>query len=69
MKLVADWQRAWRWNSMHAMAAAIALQGAWTAIPDDLKQHVSGALVNGVTIALLVLGIIGRLRDQGSAPK
>lgn len=69
MKLVAGWKRAWRWNSMHAMAAAIALQGAWAAIPDDLKQHVPVALVNGVTIALLVLGIIGRLRDQGSAPK
>ena len=69
MKLVADWQRAWRWNSMHAMTAAIAFQGAWGGIPDDLKQHVPGALVNGVTIALLALGIIGRLRDQGSAPK
>lgn len=54
---------------MHAMAAAIALQGAWTAIPDDLKMHVPGAMVNGVTIALLVLGIIGRLRDQGPALK
>ena len=69
MRLVADWKRAWTWNSVHAMTAAIALQGAWAAIPDDLKQHAPGALVNGVTIALLALGIIGRLRDQGSAPK
>lgn len=69
MKFVADWQRAWRWNSVHAMTAAIALQGAWAAIPDDLKQHIPAAMVNGVTIALLVLGIIGRLRDQGPALK
>lgn len=66
MKLVADWKRAWTWNSVHAMTAAIALQGAWAAIPDDLKMHVPGALVNGVTVALLVLGVVGRLRDQGS---
>lgn len=69
MKLVSDWQQAWRWNSVHAMAAAAALQGAWAAVPDSLRQYASPHVVTGVTIALLVLGFIGRLRDQTPAPK
>lgn len=69
MKLVANWKQAWRWSSMHAMTAAGAIQGAWLAIPDDMKRHIPTVLVGGITIGLLVFGLAGRLRDQTPKPK
>jgi hypothetical protein len=40
------------------------LQAAWAALPDDLKQHVPAGIVTAVSIALLLLGIGGRLVRQ-----
>jgi len=64
MKLVDDWQRAWRWSSMHAMTAALAIQGAWVAIPAEMQQLIHPIVAHAVTGILLVLGIIGRLVKQ-----
>jgi len=64
MKLIPNWRRAWRMFSVQAMTLATAMQGAWMAVPEDLKAHVPGALVHGVTVALLVAGIVGRLVAQ-----
>jgi hypothetical protein len=65
MKLIDDWRKAWRWFSVQAMVLAGALQAAWLAVPDDLKQ---GWLTDGyatmATIVLLFLGTVGRLVDQ-----
>lgn len=63
-ELVEDWRKAWRWFSVNAMIVAAAIQGAWLQIPDDMKTHIPEALVSGSTIALLVLGVIGRLIKQ-----
>ena len=65
MKLVPNARKAWRWISMQAMGAAVALQGAWVFIPDDLKARAGDDLANWVTGALLVLGMIGRMVKQG----
>jgi hypothetical protein len=65
MKLVDDAKRAWRWISMQAMSAALALSGAWLAIPDDMKASIPPKYVAAATMALLALGIVGRLVDQG----
>jgi hypothetical protein len=65
MKLVPNVRNAWRWISMQAMGVAVALQGAWVFIPDDLKARAGDDLANWVTGALLVLGMIGRLVKQG----
>ena len=64
-KLIDDWRNAWKWISVNAMVAAGAIQGAWLQIPEDLKAHVPPQLVSGATIALLVLGVAGRLIKQG----
>jgi hypothetical protein len=50
--------------SVQAMTLAGALQGAWLAIPPDLKAHVPDGLVYVVTLAILALGVIGRLVVQ-----
>lgn len=64
MKLVANWKRAWRWISVQVMVLAGALQGAWMFVPDDLRTSIPHGIVQGFTLVLLVLGVIGRLVDQ-----
>lgn len=64
MTLVKDARRAWRWFSVQAMIAAGALQGAWSAIPDDLKSKVPEDAVAVITMLMLTLGIVGRLVHQ-----
>ena len=65
MKLVADWKDCWRWASVHAMTYAIALQSAWVMLDADMRASLPAGVVQGVTVALLVFGIAGRLVDQG----
>ena len=67
MKLVPGARRAWRWFSMQAMVASAALQGAWLALPADMKATVPDRIVMIATIALLAMGVVGRLVDQGGA--
>ena len=64
MKLIPEWKKAWRMLSIQAMTIATALQGAWLGVPDDMKAGISPNIVNGACMALLVLGIVGRLVKQ-----
>lgn len=64
MKLIPNWRRAWRMFSVQAQAAAIAAIAGWQALPDDLRALVPQGLAISLAVALLVLGIIGRLIDQ-----
>lgn len=64
MKLVDDARRAWRWISVQAMVVAGAIQGAWLFIPEDMKDSLPPGLVSKATIALLALGVAGRLVKQ-----
>lgn len=64
MKLVPEARRAWRWFSVQSMTVAGSLQGAWLAVPEDLKTKVPNGLVHWVTIVLLVAGVAGRLVQQ-----
>jgi hypothetical protein len=67
VKLVDDARRAWRWISVQAMAAAVAVQATWATLPDDMKAGIPPQLVQWLTLALLVLGIVGRLVKQTPA--
>lgn len=67
MRLVEDWKRCWRWISMQCMTAALAVQGAWMFIPDDMKSSIPPEVVRGATMGLLALGIVGRLKNQTKA--
>lgn len=64
MKLVPNWKRAFRMVSIQAMGAAAAIQGAWVFVPEDMKASLPPDLVRWVTVALLVVGIFGRLVQQ-----
>ena len=65
MKLIDNWKDAWKWLSVHCMVLAGSIQGAWLYIPDDMRQSIPSKLVTGLTIGLLMLGVIARLIKQG----
>lgn len=67
MKLVDDAKNAWRWVSMQAMTAALAVQGAWAVLPDEMRATIPPTYVQWATFALLGLGIVGRLVKQKEA--
>jgi len=71
LKLVEDWRRGWRWISVNCIAVVVAVQGAWMAMPDDLKAGIPSAWVSGVSVAMLVLGAVGRFikQESGDADK
>lgn len=64
MRLVEEWHQAWRWFSVQSMAISVVLLGAWQAVPDELRAALPRWLPHWLAIALLVLGIAGRLVDQ-----
>ena len=64
MKLIPEARRAWRMFSVQAQALALALLGAWQAMPEDLKAKLPPSLVYWVAMGLMVAGIVGRLIYQ-----
>lgn len=64
MRLVSNARQGWKWVSVQSMAAAMAVQGTWVALPDDMKASLPDWAVSAATMALLVLGTIGRFVDQ-----
>jgi hypothetical protein len=62
--LVENWRGAWRWFSVQAMVLVAAIQGGWAALPEDLKAHFPTRAVTAISVALLLLGIGGRLVRQ-----
>lgn len=64
MKLISNWRKCWRMFSMWAYAAAGALQGAWLMLAPEQKASVPEQWVFYITIAIMVLGAVGRLVYQ-----
>ena len=57
-------KRWWRLFSVQMMGLSIAIQGAWSAFGDDLKTYIPHAVASGLSVALLLLGIGGRVVKQ-----
>lgn len=66
MKLIPNWRKAWRMFSVQAQALALAIVGAWQAVPDDMRSSVPQWGLWALLAVVLVGGIVGRLVDQGS---
>jgi hypothetical protein len=67
MKPVKNWRQSWRWLSMQAMALQGAVAGAWLAVPDDMRQSVPSEWLAACAVVLTLLGVAGRLIDQGGS--
>lgn len=63
-RLIPNWRQAPRMLSMQAMSATVALIGAWQALPDEMRTQIPQRWVMWGAIALLVLGMVGRLWHQ-----
>lgn len=64
MKLVPNWKKAWRWYSVNCPLLAVALLGAWAALPEKMQDSFTPAELKAMAIALIVFGVLGRLVDQ-----
>ena len=64
MKLVDNPTQAWRWISMNMMALGVATQLVWAALPDDMRESLPRSCVQWMTIAILAIGIVGRMIKQ-----
>ena len=65
MKLVPDWKQGWRWFSVHAHLAQLAVIATWGEVPADARSSVPANIVVGVVALIGVLGLLGRFVDQG----
>lgn len=63
-RLIHNWKSCWRMFSVQMQAIAFAVLGTWQLMSEDLKTTLHPQLVQGVAMALLIAGIIGRLIDQ-----
>lgn len=64
VKLIDNWKTSWRLFSVQAMAIALAVQAAWTGLPDALRASLPSWIDSAVTALVLVAGLIGRLIKQ-----
>ena len=64
MTLISNWRKCLRMFSVQAMLVAGAIQGAWVFIPPEMQATIPDGWVRVLTIALLALGVIGRLVNQ-----
>jgi hypothetical protein len=67
MQFVENAKNAWRWFSVQSMVLAGAIQGAWLFVPEDLRASLPQTWLQGITIALMVTGVAGRLVKQREA--
>ena len=61
---VENWRKSWKWFSVQAMTIAASVQGTWMPLPEEMKSSIPQSWISYVTIALMVLGVIGRLVKQ-----
>lgn len=67
MKLIGNWRKAWRFFSVQAKAASVAMLAGWQALPANWQAMIPLKYVMGIAVAVLVLGIVGRLIEQPKA--
>lgn len=65
VRLVKGARHAWTWFSVQAFALQGIAAASWLAVPGDMRAAVPSEWLAGAALGLTVLGIIGRLVDQG----
>lgn len=67
MRLVADWEKAWRWFSIQALALVALLPVVWPSLPPQVTGWVPEEWRPWVVVVIAIGGIAGRLVDQNKA--
>ena len=72
IKLVPDWKRSLRWFSVQVPAVNTAFLLTWAQLPVKFQDAFPITWVIAIAVALIVIGVVGRLIDQtpkaGPAP-
>jgi len=63
--LIDNWKSCLKMYSVQMMTLALTVQGVWASMPDDMRASVPSGIISAITIGCLVLGVIGRLVQQG----
>ena len=66
MRLIPNWRRAWRMFSVQAQGIALAILGGWQMLPNSARDAVPTWIVLSLAMAVIALGIVGRLIEQPS---
>ncbi len=61
MRLVDDWQKAWRWSSVRLIGVAATFQLTVVAFPDKVAQYVPDYIMHWLAVAALAGAVLGRL--------
>lgn len=64
MKLIDDWKLCLKWFSVQFPLVNTAFLGTWAMLPPKFQDALPVPVVIGIAIALIVLGVVGRLIDQ-----
>ena len=63
-KLIPNWRKAWRMLSVQIPALNAALLATWASLPDRFQDAYPVPWLMGTVLALIVMGVVGRLIDQ-----
>jgi len=64
MKLIDEWKHCWKWLSIQFPAVNVAFLSTWAMLPPKFQDAIPLSWVIGIAVAMIVLGMIGRLVDQ-----
>lgn len=67
--VVSNWRNSWKWMSNIAFALIIAIQAFFDTLPPELIATLPHDAQSKITMALAVLGVIGRFINQSRQPK
>lgn len=69
MKLIEEWKECWKWFSVQANTIGIAMSSTYGLMYEQLKETIPAQYMAGITAAVFVLGVIGRLVNQTKVEK
>lgn len=64
MKLVDNWDQAWKWLSVQLIAVAGAIQLAIIGLPDRFVSWIPDKWAHAATLVVVLAAVLGRLKDQ-----
>lgn len=62
--LVREWKKCWKWLSVQIPVLNLAFLGTWAVLPAKFQDALTMPWVASIAVALIVLGVVGRLIDQ-----
>lgn len=68
LRLVDGWHKGWKWVSAQALALGAAINGAWLAVPDDMKAMLPPKVLAYVSFGVFAAGFVGRFFTTAPKP-